>query len=128
MEITYRNNRKGDNCNLEAGLLCLNSTNRDWTRIYLPAGSQLASAQGFTNQPETYDENGFTVIDGFHILEPNATAKIVLTYSVPYTDAKTYKLHQWKQGGIKQFNMIMDVNGNQDEVLVAKDARYQTTF
>ncbi len=128
VEITYRNTRKGDNCNLEAGLLCLNSTNRDWTRIYLPMGSQLETAQGFTAQPESYDENGFTVIDGFHILEPNSTAKIVLTYTVPYTDTKTYKLIQWKQGGIKQFTMILDVDGNQDQVVVTKDTEYQTTF
>lgn len=128
VELVYRNNRKGDNCNLEAGLLCLNSTNRDWTRLYLPAGSELQSAQGFTKEPEVYDENGFTVIDGFHVLEPNSTAKIVLTYTVPYTDTETYRLHQWKQGGIKLFKMIMDVNGNQEEVLVTKDVHYQTPF
>lgn len=128
VEITYRNNRRGDNCNLEAGLLCLNSTNRDWTRIYLPAGSTLSSAQGFTATPETYDENGFTVIDGFHILEPNSTAKIVLNYKAPYTDGENYRLQQWKQGGIKAFTMIMDVNGNQDELLVTKDTTYETAF
>jgi hypothetical protein len=128
VEITYRNNRKGDNCNLEAGLLCLNATNRDWTRIYLPLGSTITTAQGFTKAPETYDENGFTIVDGFHILEPNSTAKIVLEYAVPYTDQKQYKLYQWKQGGIETFKMIVDVNGNQDEVLVAKDVQFQTEF
>jgi hypothetical protein len=128
VEITYRNNRRGDNCNLEAGLLCLNSTNRDWTRLYVPAGATVTNAQGFTKEPETYEENGFTVIDGFHILEPNSTAKIKVTYSVPYTDQKLYKLTQWKQGGIKAFKLIMDVTGGQEEMVVTKDLNYQAAF
>jgi hypothetical protein len=34
--ITYKNPRKGDNCNLEAGKLCLNGKMPNWTRVYLP--------------------------------------------------------------------------------------------
>ena len=74
VEITYKNSRKADNCNLEAGLLCLNATLRDWTRYIVPAGSELVDAQGFTQSPETYEENGFTVFGGFFVLEPMAQA------------------------------------------------------
>lgn len=127
VEITYVNPRRGDNCNLEAGLLCLNSTLRDWTRIYLPAGSQLVEAQGFNAEPKTYDESGFTVVDGFFILEPLGQAKLKLTYTVPYTDEE-YKLKIWKQGGTDPIEHLIDVNGGEELVTVDKDTVFTTQF
>ena len=53
--IDYKNSRPGDNCNLEAGLLCLNAVNNDWNRIYLPLGSKLLSAKGYKGEPQVYD-------------------------------------------------------------------------
>ncbi len=128
VEITYRNIRKADNCNLEAGLLCLNSTLRDWTRLYLPSGSKLISAQGFTEDAKEYEENGFHVIDGFFILEPLGQAKLKLTYTVPYQDTETYRVKLWKQGGIDPIPTIMDVTGGQEKILVNKDTLYETPF
>jgi hypothetical protein len=128
VEITYANSRKGDNCNLEAGLLCLNSTLRDWTRLYVPNGSELVSAQGFTTEPKVYDEGGFTVFDGFFVLEPNSTAKITFTYKVPYNDANEYRLQIWKQGGIPTYETLMDVTGGQEKIEVRKDTVYKTAF
>lgn len=128
VEITYKNSRKADNCNLEAGLLCLNSTLRDWTRLYVPKGSTLSSSQGFTQEPKVYEENGFTVFDGFFILEPAATAKLKLTYSVPYADTKEYKLSVWKQGGILSYETLMEVTGGQEKFTVVKDTSYTTAF
>lgn len=128
VEITYRNTHKADNCNLEAGLLCLNSTLRDWTRLYVPVGSQLVSSQGFLEDAKTYDENGFTVIDGFFTLEPMATAKIKFVYKVPYSDNENYKVKLWKQGGIEQFETLMDVTGGQEKIIVNKDTTYETFF
>lgn len=128
IEITYKNSRKADNCNLEAGLLCLNSTLKDWTRIYVPAGSKLVSAQGFTQEPEVYEENGFTVFDGFFILEPLSQAKLRLTYQVPYQDEKNYYLNIWKQGGVAQYQTTIDVTGGQEQLVVDKDVKYQAVF
>ncbi len=128
VEITYKNNRHGDNCNLEAGLLCLNSTLRDWSRVYLPKGSKLTQAQGFTTEPKEYEEGGFSVVDGFFILEPNSQAKVKLTYTVPYTDTETYKVTLWKQGGISPFKTMFDVNGSEEEVLVNKDTTLEVKF
>lgn len=128
VEITYRNTRKGDNCNLEAGLLCLNSTLRDWTRLYLPVGAELVSAQGFTADPSAYEENGFKVIDGFFILEPMSSSKISVTYTIPYADAENYTVDIWKQGGIKEYKMLMDVTGGEEELLISKDTEYKTAF
>lgn len=128
VEITYTNNRRADNCNLEAGLLCLNSTLRDWTRLYVPAGSELISAQGFTEEPNIYEEAGLSVIDGFFILEPNSSSKVIVTYAVPYEDSEEYKLDVWKQGGIGSFEMLMDVTGGEEQILVDKDVTYSTVF
>ncbi len=128
VEITYRNPRHADNCNLEAGLLCLNSTLRDWTRLYLPEGSQLIEAQGFTETAKEYDEAGFHVIDGFFILEPKGQAKLRVTYTVPYTDTETYTVKLWKQGGVDPIVTVMDVNGGQEEIVVETDTVYSAPF
>lgn len=128
VEVTYRNNRKADNCNLEAGLLCLNSTLQDWTRFYVPQGAELVSAQGFTQEPEIYEEAGMSVIDGFFTLEPNSQAKLKVTYTVPYTDEVTYKATLWKQGGVSPFKTLLDVNGSQEEVTVSKDTKVEIAF
>lgn len=128
VEITYRNSRHGDNCNLEAGLLCLNSTLRDWNRLYLPAGSELIEAQGYTAEPQVYEENGFQVIDGFFTLEPNGQAKVRVTFSVPYTNENLYRLKLWKQGGVDPIKTLLDVNGNQEEVLVNEDQVVEIGF
>lgn len=127
VEITYANSHKADNCNLEAGLLCLNGTLRDWTRLYLPAEATLVDAQGFNREAKVYTENGLTVIDGFFTLEPMAQAKLKITYTVPYTDS-TYKVKLWKQGGVDPIPTIMDVTGGQEEILVNKDLIYEAKF
>lgn len=121
VEITYKNSRKADNCNLEAGLLCLNSTLRDWTRIYVPLGSTLIESAGFIEQPNTYEEGGFTVFDGFFTLEPDSAAKLKLTYSVPYTDQDIYNLQLWKQSGVVKFPLIIDLNGDQSQHEITGD-------
>ncbi|MFZ5437801.1 MAG: DUF4012 domain-containing protein [Patescibacteria group bacterium] len=128
VEITYRNTRKADNCNLEAGLLCLNSTLKDWTRLYLPSGAELISAQGFTSEPTLYDEAGFTVIDGFFSLEPLGVAKLKLTYTIPYTDQEMYRVTLWKQGGVDNFETLFDVNGGEEKVIVNKDTLVEIPF
>ncbi|MEA2056672.1 MAG: DUF4012 domain-containing protein, partial [Patescibacteria group bacterium] len=127
IEITYTNSRQADNCNLEAGELCLNSTLLDWHRLYLPAGSKLVEAQGFTKEPKQYEELGYQVIDGFFSLEPKGVAKVIVTYTIPY-ELEDYQLYIWKQGGIDPYETIIDVTGGQEKVLVNKDQIYQTIF
>ncbi len=127
--LTYKNSHPGDNCNLEAGLLCLNATLRDWNRIYLPKGSKLVNSQGF--KPGTlnqYDEGDFTVLDGEFNLQPNSQAKVQVEYTVPYTDTSMYKLKLWKQGGTKDISVLMDVNGNQEKLNLDKDIVFETKF
>jgi hypothetical protein len=128
VEITYKNTRPADNCNLEAGQLCLNATLQDWARLYVPAGSQLVEAQGFSNEPSVYEESGLTVIDGFFSLEPLGTAKLRIMYTVPYEDEKVYRAKLWKQGGIEPFTTLFDVNGGEEQVTVAKDTLVEIPF
>ncbi len=127
LEITYKNTRKADNCNLEAGLLCLNAPAPTWNRVYLPMGSEVLTSQGYNQEPNFYDELGFKVIDGFFRLDPLGVAKIRISYKVPYS-ADNYQLKVWKQGGVKPFEMLIDVNGNQSELLIDSDQTFQDRF
>ena len=128
IELTYKNPRRADNCNLEAGLLCLNSTLKDWSRIYLPKGSQLVKAQGFLEKPKVYETNGFTVIDGYFVLQPKGVAKLKLKVKVPYTDSVTYRLYAWKQGGLGEYQFVINVNGNEEKITINKDLKYEARF
>jgi hypothetical protein len=128
IEITYKNSRKADNCNLEAGQLCLNSTLNDWLRIYLPLGSELIEIQGISNDASVYEEEGLTVIDGYFNLEPLGLAKIKLSYTVPYTDTTNYNLKMWKQGGIDPVPVLIDVTGGEEQLLLDKDLSYSAIF
>lgn len=126
--INYTNSQAGDDCNLERGLLCLNSVNNDWNRIYLPLGSKLVSAKGYLGEPAVYEENGFTVIDGFFKLNPKSNAKIDLEYTVPYANTENYQLKIWQQGGLRDTKHLIDVNDNQEEIVVNRDTLYQASF
>jgi len=127
--LTYKNNRKGSNCNLEAGLLCLNAAMPDWNRIYLPKGAKLIKSEGYKPGTVKQDVIGeFSVIDGEFTLQPLSQIKIIVEYSVPYTDTTTYKVKLWKQGGVTQVGQLMDVNGNQEQFDMTQDMIYQAKF
>jgi len=129
VEITYKNSRRGDNCNLEAGLLCLNSRLRDWNRLYLPKGAVLKNSQGYREgSVKTEDVGEFTVIEGEFFLDPLSQAKLQVEYTVPYTDETDYKVKLWKQGGVEPVPTTFDVNGSEEEVLVDKDTVFTTKF
>jgi hypothetical protein len=128
LEITYRNSAKADNCNLEAGLLCLNATLNDWIRIYLPPGAELIEIQGLEEEAEVYEEEGYTVVDGFFKLEPLGLARIRMTYRVPYQDQENYNLRLWKQGGINPVPVLIEVTGGEEELLMNRDLDYSTIF
>ncbi len=127
VEITYRNTREASNCDLEAGELCLNATAPTWHRLYLPAGAELKEAQGFAQEVNLYEKLGFQVIDGFFKLDPLGAAKIIVDYTVPY-ELPNYQLTLWKQGGVKSYDTIIDVNGNQTQLLIEQDTLFQENF
>ncbi len=127
--LTYKNTHRGDNCNLEAGLLCLNAPMPDWNRIYLPKGARMTNSVGY--KPGTVkqsDVGDFTVIDGEFTLDPMSQVKIEVDYTVPYTDTTTYKVQLWKQAGVDSVTELMDVNGNQEQFNMVQDMVYTAKF
>jgi hypothetical protein len=103
LTMTYKNPRPGDNCNLEAGLLCLNGLLRDWQRIYVPKGSVLKDARGYELDMTTTEDLGKTVFEGFFTLSPQSVKKLEVEYTVPAgtITSDDYKLLIQKQPGTK---------------------------
>ena len=103
LTLTYKNPRKGDNCNLEAGLLCLNGQLRTWQRIYVPTGSILKSAKGYELDSITTQDLGKTVFEGFFVLSPESVKKLEVEYTVPagVVTGDDYNLLIQKQPGTK---------------------------
>ncbi len=57
---------------------------RSYTRVYVPAGSELIEAKGFSEEmAEPYDELGKTVFGGFISIEPGKIGTIELYYKLP---------------------------------------------
>ncbi len=106
--LSYKNPRPGDNCNLEAGLLCLNGILRDWQRIYVPKGAVLKSAKGYELDMTTTEDLGKTVFEGFFTLSPQSVKKLEVEYTVPagYVDGD-YKLLIQKQPGTKDIKTTL---------------------
>jgi hypothetical protein len=102
LTLTYKNPMPGDNCNLEAGQLCLNGLLRDWIRIYVPVGSRLTAARGFEVDLTTGEDLGKTVFDGFFTLAPESVKKLELEYTTPAgtVTGDNYRLLIQQQPGI----------------------------
>jgi hypothetical protein len=102
LTLTYRNPAPGDNCNLEAGQLCLNGLLRDWIRIYVPKGSELTAFRGFEVDMTTGEDLGKTVMEGFFTLAPESVKKLEVEYTTPPGTVKDdYKLLIQKQPGTR---------------------------
>ena len=122
--MTYMNPQLPDNCNLEAGQLCLNGILRDWQRIYVPKGSVLKSAQGYEVDMTTSTDLGHTVFDGFFTLPPapgkgqTSIKKLTVEYTVPagHVTSSDYKLLIQKQPGTKVVKHTITVNGGDPQV------------
>lgn len=117
LTLTYKNPRAGDNCNLEAGLLCLNGLLRDWIRIYVPKGSVLKSGTGFEVDLAPGEDLGKTVFDGFFTLAPQSVKKLELEYTTPGgIITGDYKLLIQKQPGTKVVKHTISVGGGKAKV------------
>ncbi len=119
--ISYNNPRKGDNCNLEAGALCLNGTYRDYIRLYVPKGSKLLSVVGSEVKEEVSEDLGKTVFEAFFTMRPQSQSKIVFKYELPNMDLSTYRLLIQKQPGLPTIKHTILFNGNQTTVDLSED-------
>ena len=117
LTLTYKNPRKGDNCNLEAGLLCLNGILRDWQRIYVPKGSVLKNSAGYELDMITTEDLGKTVFEGFFTLSPQSVKKLEIEYTVPAgTVSGDYKLLVQKQPGTKEIKHTITLGSAKPKV------------
>ena len=129
LTLTYKNNRKGDNCNLEAGQLCLNAVLRDWMRVYVPEGATLTNITGIKDgSRKESTANGFTIFEGEFNLAPLSQSTVQLEYTVPYTDDKMYRLQLRKQAGTDPAKYLIDINGHEEEVILDKDKTITIDF
>lgn len=111
--ITYNNPRKGDNCNLEAGKLCLNGVYRDYVRLLVPKGSKLISVVGSEVKEQVSDDLGKTVFEAFFTMRPQSQSKIVFKYELPNLDLSTYRMLIQKQPGLPTIKHTITYNGSQ---------------
>lgn len=122
VELTYRNTHPPSNCNLEAGQLCLNGMLNDWTRWYVPKGTQLDSVLGLEEGYKLDTSNeGYDVIEGIFKLAPLGQTKVRITYSVPYSLEKQYKLSLQKQAGTDPISFEITTPWGSSETVLDKD-------
>ena len=119
--ITYTNPRKGSNCNLEAGQLCLNGVYRDYVRLYVPKGSKLVSVVGSEVKESTFEDLGKTVFDAFFTMRPESSSKLVFTYELPALNLSPYRLLIQKQPGLTSIKHAITLNGKPTTIDLTKD-------
>lgn len=119
--ITYTNPRKGSNCNLEAGQLCLNGVYRDYVRLYVPKGSKLISVVGSEVKEGTFEDLGKTVFDAFFSMRPESSSKLVFTYELPSLNLSPYRLMIQKQPGLVSVKHSITLDGKPTTLDLIKD-------
>lgn len=121
VSLSYNNPRKGSNCNLEAGQLCLNGVYRDYVRLLVPKGSKLLSVVGSEVKEQVSEDLDKTVFEAFFTMRPESQSKIVFKYELPPLDLSTYKLLIQKQPGLPSIKYTITLNGNQQVVEINED-------
>ncbi len=125
--ISYTHTEPMDNCNLEAGQLCLSGIQRNYFRVYVPKGSVLNGNESLGSQVEmqTGEEFGKTYFDGFFELRPESKVKVQLTYTLPFKaqPGQDYKLLVQKQAGTKNDTHIVRISGKEEEFELNKDTQ-----
>jgi len=80
-----------------------NILNRNYTRVAVPLGSKLISAQlddqDISNSIETLDESGRTTFGFWFSVGPTESKSAKITYSLPFQNLKKYNLVFQKQPG-----------------------------
>src|SRR3989339_822513 len=121
VSISYNNPRKGSNCNLEAGQLCLNGVYRDYIRLLVPKGSKLLSVVGSEVKEQVSEDMDKTVFEAFFTMRPQSSSKIVFKYELPPLELSTYRMYIQKQPGTPSIRHTIVFNGSQIVVDVDQD-------
>jgi len=127
--IEYKLNEKEDNFISNLKIFYKHNGQFDWkttryrtyTRIYVPLGSKLIKAGGFSQdgEIEVYNEFNKTVFAGFISIEPGKIANIYISYELPNNiknsnNKKHYSLYIQKQPGTKTKELNVTFNFNKD--------------
>lgn len=91
----------------------LNGINRDYVRIYVPAGSKLISSKGSEDGVREIEDLGKTVFEAFITVRPQNSRKLEFEYTIPYQPSGKYELLIQKQPGAKDFKYVIKLNGSQ---------------
>lgn len=110
--INYKNPFAPSDCNLEHGQLCLNATNRDVVRLYVPEGSKLIDSTGSQVKVMSYNELGKTVFEGFVTVAPLGATTYTVSYELPFkVTSSTMPLYIQKQPGTEGLVYTVNANG-----------------
>lgn len=114
LTITYKNPEKQDGW--------LNSILPNWTRIYVPKGSQLISESGFQDKAAAYDDLGKTVFAGYFELRPEGVAVITVKYRLPFKIQKgEYNLLIQKEPGTDGPLYTINIGSQSQEFYLLQD-------
>lgn len=99
----------------------LNSVLPNWTRVYVPEGSELLESEGFDEETDVYNELGKTVFAGGFQLRPKGVQKVTLKYKLPMKFDKTYKVLIQKQPGVGEVTHSLTVGKATDDFYLRTD-------
>lgn len=117
LTITYKNPQTYDGW--------LNSILPNWTRIYVPEGSELVSSEGFDDNAEVYTELGKTVFAGGFELRPEGVKKITIKYKLPFLVNNEYRLLVQKQPGTDSPLYSFMIGKKEDEMYLRADHEFK---
>jgi hypothetical protein len=103
---------------------------RDWTRLYVPSGSELISVEGSEVGSGEGAEGTKTYFHGYVTLGPGESTELVFKYYLPegIVTGDTYNLYIQKQSGIVEETHNVVVNGKKESVQVRVDQEYSTSL
>jgi hypothetical protein len=117
LSLTYKNPKEHDGW--------LNSMLPNWTRVYVPKGSELISVEGFEDQAEPYEELGKTVFSGGFELRPQGVKEIVIKYKLPFKAEEDYELFIQKQPGKDMPFYTINIGKQVEELFLKTDKEFR---
>jgi hypothetical protein len=118
--LTYKNPQAQDGW--------LNSVLPNWTRVYVPKGSQLISMDGFEQKRQPYEEYGKTVFAGGFKLRPLGVAKITIKYKLPIKAQGSVSLLVQKQPGTDKPLYSIHSKSQKEDVYLLTDKEFKISL
>ena len=105
----------------------LNTTNRDYVRIYVPQGAVLLNSSGGSSETTAFGDLGKTVFDNFLQTPPLETIEFRVEYQLPLSvnrkSSQEYELLIQKQPGKGAEEWVVVVNGEERVIILDRDEK-----